>query len=87
MPNQKTKESFGSLRAAPVREGETWKQYIERLRNAPAFGASEIAGLMCATVLMGKNPDAPARDRMLDALSVFSKTNNNYHEGIYYSEA
>ena len=69
MPNQKTKESFGGLRAAPVREGETWKQYIERLRSAPTFGASEIAGLMCATVLMGKNPDAPARDRMLDALS------------------
>lgn len=69
MPNQKTKESFGSLRAAPVREGETWKQYIERLRSAPTFGASEIAGLMCATVLMGKNPDAPAKDRMLNALS------------------
>ena len=69
MPNQKTKESFGSLRAAPVREGESWKQYIERLRRAPALGASEIAGLMCATVLMGKNPDAPAKDQMLDTLS------------------
>ena len=69
MPKIITRESFKNLHAVPVREGETWKQYIGRLRGQPTLGASEIAGIMCATVLMGKDPDAPAKGRMLDALS------------------
>ena len=69
MANEKTREALGALRAAPVLEGETWKQYIDRLRKEPSLGASQVAGIMAATVLMGKDPNAPARGRMLDALS------------------
>lgn len=69
MAKKLTQESFKDLRAAPAREGESWKEYIERLRSGPTLGASEIAGIMCATVLMGKDPDDPVRGRMLDALS------------------
>ena len=57
------------LRPDPVRPGETWKQYIDRVRSASAFGASQMAGIICATVLMGKAPNAPADGRMLEALS------------------
>lgn len=67
MPKKNTRESFQNLHAPSVREGETWKQYIDRLRGQPTLGVSEIAGIMCATVLMGKAPNAPARGRMLDA--------------------
>ena len=69
MAKEKTRETFRDLHAAPVREGETWKQYVDRLRGQPTLGASEIAGVLCATALMGQNPNAPARGRMLDALS------------------
>ena len=69
MPRNLTRESFQGLRATPVLEGETWKEYIERLQSGPTLGAAEVAGIMCATVLMGKDPDAPARARMLDAFS------------------
>ena len=69
MPNQKTKESFQDLRAAPVRAGETWKEYIERLRKGPTVGAAELSGIMCATVLMGKNPNVRVNEQMLNALS------------------
>ena len=69
MPKKNTRESFRDLHAAPVREGETWKQYVDRLRGQPTLGASEIAGILCATALMGQNPNAPARGRMLDARS------------------
>jgi hypothetical protein len=68
LPKETTRDASG-LRAAQVREGESWKEYIERLRSGPTLGAAEIAGIMSATVLMGKDPDGPARGRMLDALS------------------
>ena len=57
------------LRAEPARQGETWRQYVKRLRVAPTLGPSQVAGVMAATVLMGKDPDAPADPRMLEALS------------------
>lgn len=69
MAKKMTRESFANLRAAPVQEGETWKQYIDRLRGQKTVGASEMAGIMAATVLMGKDPNAPARGRMVNALS------------------
>lgn len=57
------------MRAEPVREGESWRQYIRRLRTAPTLGPAQIAGIMAATVLMGKKANAPANPRTLDALS------------------
>lgn len=68
MPTQasKTREL---PRPDPVRPGETWKQYIDRLRAANTLGASQMAGIVSATVLMGKDPNAPANGRMLEALS------------------
>ena len=69
MAKKLTRESFIGLRAVPVREGETWTQYIERLRSGPTLGAAEVAGIICATALMGNNPDAPAKGPMLDAFS------------------
>ena len=69
MAKERNRESFADLRAAPVQAGETWKQYIDRLRKQPTLGASQMAGIMAATVLMGKEPNAPARGNMMDALS------------------
>ena len=69
MPTEVKKRSGGPIQAEPVRPGESWRQYVNRLRGASAFGASQMAGIVSATVLMGKNPDAPANGRMLEALS------------------
>ena len=57
--------------AAPdaVRAGESWKQYIDRLRSAPNFGASQLAGVLSASALMGKHPNAPADPEALAKLS------------------
>lgn len=57
--------------AAPdaVRAGESWRQYIDRLRSAPSFGASQLSGILAATALMGKRPDAPANAEALAELS------------------
>ena len=69
MPKQPSAEARKNLRAPEVREGETWKQYIDRLRSGTTIGAAELSGIICATVLMGKNPDAAAKGRTLDALT------------------
>ena len=61
MPKQPSAEARKNLRAPEVREGETWKQYIDRLRSGTTIGAAELSGIICATVLMGKNPDAAAK--------------------------
>ena len=68
MPKEVTRRP-SAVQAEPVQAGETWRQYIKRLRLSPAVGPSQLAGVMAATVLMGKNPDAPANGRMLEALS------------------
>ena len=68
MPKE-VKGTPDTLRAEPARQGETWRQYVKRLRVAPTLGPSQVAGVMAATVLMGKDPDAPADPRMLEALS------------------
>ena len=69
MPKQPSAEARKNPRAPEVREGETWKQYIDRLRSGTTIGAPELSGIICATVLMGKNPDAAAKGRTLDALT------------------
>ena len=69
MPKQASKTPGAPLRVDPVRPGETWRQYIDRQRSVTALGASEMAGIVSATVLMGKNPNAPANGKLLEALS------------------
>ena len=69
MPQEVKRTPEGAPRAEPVRPGETWRQYIDRLRSGPTLGASQIASIMAATVLMGKNPNAAANGRMNEALA------------------
>ena len=69
MPNTASKTPRELPRPDAVRPGETWKQYIDRQRAVNALGASQMVGIVTATVLMGKNPDAPANGRMLETLA------------------
>ena len=55
--------------AVPVRPGETWGQYIDRLRQSQEQGPAEMAGLIAATALMRKDPDGAANGRMVEILA------------------
>ena len=68
MPKE-AKQTPNSITAEPSLPGETWRQYVKRMRGAATLGPAQMAGVMAATVLMGKNPDSPANPRLLEALS------------------
>lgn len=69
MPITASKTTRELPRPDSVRPGETWRQYIDRQRGVNALGASQMVGIVAATVLMGKDPDAPANGRMLETLA------------------
>ena len=69
MPKQINTETGEGVHADDVRPGESWGQYIERLRKLPTVGAAQMSRIIAATVLMGKQPNAPANPRMTAALA------------------
>ena len=68
MPRE-AKESPKEFRVDSVQPGESWKQYINRLRGLPGQGSAQMAGIIAATALMGKRPDAPANEARVQTLA------------------
>ena len=69
MPVEATRSSAPDSGVPKVQAGESWKQYINRLRAMPGLSASEMCGIIAATVLMGRKPDAPAKENTLRNLA------------------
>ena len=67
MPKQIRRERFPQS-PSPLRTGESWTSYVNRLRGEAQLGPEQMAGIMAAAALMRRNPGAPADQRLLDAL-------------------
>ncbi len=83
-----TKQSTGAATAAvPVRPGETWGQYITRLRTSQENVPAQMAGMIAATALMRKDPNALANGRMVEVLAARLSRQRSFRSMVRDPEA
>ena len=68
MSNDNQRSQDPARQPLPVQPGETWGQYVDRLRSGPMDG-SHMAGILSAMTLMRNTPEALANGKLLEPLS------------------